>query len=138
MFPISYRDLEPMFQDRGVDADHTAIFRWKQAYAAELEKRIRPQLQMSNGYWRVDETYVPMKGGWTYVYRAVDSRWSHDFRPDAPPLALSGSLGRPWPAAHGEPAHDYGVQERSLPEGGDGNLSKRRPGGFPGYDNAYI
>jgi IS6 family transposase len=56
MFPISYRDLELMLQDRGVTVDHTTIFRWIQAYAAELERRIRPQLRLSNGSWRVDET----------------------------------------------------------------------------------
>jgi transposase-like protein len=47
---------------------------WIQAYAAELEKRIRPHLRMSNGPWRMDETYVKVKGRWTYLYRAVDSR----------------------------------------------------------------
>ena len=74
MFPISYRDLELMLLDRGVEVDHTTIFRWIQAYAAELEKRIRPHLRTSNGSWRVDETYVRVKGRWTYLYRAVDSR----------------------------------------------------------------
>jgi IS6 family transposase len=74
MFPISYRDLELMLLDRGVKVDHTTIFRWIQAYAAELEKRIRPQLRMSDGSWRVDETYVKVKGRWVYLYRAVDSR----------------------------------------------------------------
>src|SRR3954454_10377654 len=74
MFPISYRDLELMLQDRGVTVDHNTIFRWIQAYAAELEKRIRPHLRLSNGSWRVDETYVKVKGRWTYLYRAVDSR----------------------------------------------------------------
>jgi transposase-like protein len=74
MFPISYRDLELMLTDRGVEVDHTTIFRWIQAYAPELEKRIRPHLRPSNGSWRVDETYVKVKGRWTYLYRAVDSR----------------------------------------------------------------
>jgi transposase, IS6 family len=74
MFPISYRDLELMLLDRGVAVDHSTIFRWIQAYAAELEKRIRPHLRLSNGSWRVDETYVRVKGRWTYLYRAVDSR----------------------------------------------------------------
>ena len=74
MFPISYRDLELMLADRGVDVDHTTIFRGIQAYAPELEKRIRPHLRPSNGSWRVDETYVKVKGRWTYLYRAVDSR----------------------------------------------------------------
>lgn len=74
MFPISYRDLELMLSDRGVTVDHTTIFRWIQAYAAELEKRIRPYLRLCNGSWRVDETYIKVKGRWTYLYRAVDSR----------------------------------------------------------------
>ena len=74
MFPISYRDLELMLADRGVDVKHTTIFRWIQAYAPDLEKKIRPHLRPSNGSWRVDETYVRVKGRWTYLYRAVDSR----------------------------------------------------------------
>jgi len=74
MFPISYRDLALMLQDRGVAVDHTTIFRWIQVYAPELEKRIRPHLRPTDGSWRVDETYVKVKGRWTYLYRAVDSR----------------------------------------------------------------
>ena len=74
IFPISYRDLELMLADRGVTVDHTTIYRWIQAYAPEIEKRIRPHLRLSNGSWRVDETYVKVKGRWTYLYRAVDSR----------------------------------------------------------------
>src|SRR6201996_5689866 len=74
MFPVSYRDLALMLQDRGVEVEHTTIFRWIQAYVVELEKRIRPYLRMSNGSWRVDETYVKVKGRWMYLYRAVDSR----------------------------------------------------------------
>jgi hypothetical protein len=63
MFPISYRDLELMLLDRGVSVDHSTISRWIQAYAVALEKRLRPHLRMSNGSWRVDETYVKVKGG---------------------------------------------------------------------------
>jgi len=74
MFPVSYRDLELMLQDRGVEVAHTTIFRWIQAYAPALEKRIRPHLRRSNGSWRVDVTYVRVKGRWCYLYRAVDSR----------------------------------------------------------------
>ena len=72
-FPISYRDLERMFSDRGIQVDHTTLFRWIQAYATELEKRIRPHLRMTNGSWRVDETYIRVKGEWVYLYRAVDA-----------------------------------------------------------------
>ena len=74
MFPISYRDLALMLRDRGVAVDHTTIFRWIQTYAPEIEKGLRPHLRPSNGSWRVDETYIKVKGRWTYLYRAVDSR----------------------------------------------------------------
>ncbi|PVE20591.1 IS6 family transposase [Microvirga sp. KLBC 81] len=71
--PISYRDLECMLADRGVSVDHTTLFRWIQAYAPELDKRIRPHLRMTNGSWRVDETYIRVKGEWVYLYRAADA-----------------------------------------------------------------
>ena len=72
-FPISYRDLASMLADRGVAVDHTTLFRWVQAYAAELEQRIRHHLRPCTGSWRVDETYIKVKGVWTYLYCAVDS-----------------------------------------------------------------
>ncbi|WP_239003150.1 IS6 family transposase [Rhodovastum atsumiense] len=74
MFPVSYRDLELMLADRAVEVDDTTIFCWIQAYAPELEKRLRPYLRPCTGSWRVDETYLKVKGSWTYLYRAVDSR----------------------------------------------------------------
>ena len=72
-FPISYRDLTAMLADRGVGVDHTTLFRWVQAYAATLERRVRQHLRPCTGSWRVDETYIKVKGVWTYLYRAVDS-----------------------------------------------------------------
>ena len=72
-FPISYRDLAVMLADRGVMVDHTTLFRWVQAYAATLEQRVRRHLRPCTGSWRVDETYIRVKGVWTYLYRAVDS-----------------------------------------------------------------
>ncbi len=53
--------------------DHTTIYRWVQRYAPELEKRCRPHLKSTTDSWRVDETYVKIKGTWMYLYRAVDS-----------------------------------------------------------------
>jgi transposase, IS6 family len=50
-----------MLQNRGVEVAHTTLFRWVQAYAPEIEKRIRPHLRPSNGSWRVDES-VPQQG----------------------------------------------------------------------------
>ena len=72
-FPISYRDLALMLSDRGVVVDHTTLFRWVQAYAATLEKRVRRHLRPCTGSWRVDETYIKVKGVWTYLYCAWDS-----------------------------------------------------------------
>jgi transposase-like protein len=72
--PISYRELACMLSDRGVRVDHTTLFRWIQAYAPELDKRIRPHLRTTNGSWRVDETYIRVKGEWVYLYRAVDAK----------------------------------------------------------------
>jgi len=60
--------------ERGLSVDHTTIYRWVQRYAPELEKRCRPHLKTTNDSWRVDETYVKVKGEWMYLYRAVDSQ----------------------------------------------------------------
>jgi transposase-like protein len=72
-YSLSYRDLEEMMRERGLSVDHTTIYRWVQAYAPEMEKRIRPHLTPINDSYRVDETYVKIKGKWSYLYRAVDS-----------------------------------------------------------------
>jgi IS6 family transposase len=63
-YGISYRELEEMMGERGVAVDHTTLYRWTQRYAPELEKRsawYRSRLSFS---WRVDETYVRVKGRW--------------------------------------------------------------------------
>ena len=70
---LSYRDLEEMMAERGLDLDHTTIYRWVQRYAPELEMRCKPHLKQTNDSWRVDETYIKVKGEWMYLYRAVDS-----------------------------------------------------------------
>ncbi len=72
-YALSYRELEEMIQERGVEVEHSTINRWVLKYAPELDKRIRPYLQPTNDSWRVDETYVLVKGVWKYLYRAVDS-----------------------------------------------------------------
>ena len=72
-YALSYRHLEEMLLERGLHVDHTTIYRWVQYYAPELERRCRPHLKATTDSWRVDETYVKVKGTWMYLYRAVDS-----------------------------------------------------------------
>lgn len=61
-------------QERGIEVDHSTINRWVLKYAPELDKRIRRHLRPTNDSWRVDETYIKIKGVWKYLYRAVDSQ----------------------------------------------------------------
>jgi transposase, IS6 family len=75
-YALSYRDLEESMQERGFSVAHTPIYRRVQRYAPELEKRCRPHLKEATDSWRVDETYVKIKGMWMYLYRAVDSQGS--------------------------------------------------------------
>lgn len=72
-YSLSYRDLQEMMVERGLHMDHTTIYRWVQQYAPPLEKRVRSQFKPTNDSWRVDETYIKVKGQWTYLYRALDS-----------------------------------------------------------------
>jgi transposase, IS6 family len=72
-FSLSYRDVEELLAERGIEADHVTLWRWVQRYAPELERRLRKRLKATNDSWRVDETYVRVKGQWRYLYRAVDS-----------------------------------------------------------------
>jgi transposase-like protein len=103
-YGISYRELEEMMGERGVAVDHTTVYRWTQRYAPELEKRsawYRSRLSFS---WRVDETYVRVKGRWKYLYRAIDKGGATlDFyladRRNAKPRPPSASLLPPCGAA---------------------------------------
>ena len=77
---------------RGLHADHVTVWKWVQRYAPEMERRLRSRLKPTNDSWRVDETYVRVKGKWVYLYRAVDPavRRSTSFsRPNAIQQRLS-------------------------------------------------
>ena len=72
-FSLSYRNVEEIMNERGLTVDHTTIMRWVHQYSHEIDKRIRKYLKPTNDSWRVDETYVKIRGRWCYLYRAVDS-----------------------------------------------------------------
>ncbi|WJE55801.1 IS6 family transposase (plasmid) [Bacillus cereus] len=72
-YNLSFRDLVEMMEERGLSIAHTTIMRWVHQYGPELDERVRRHLKTTNDSWRVDETYVKVKGQWMYLYRAVDS-----------------------------------------------------------------
>ncbi len=72
-YSLSLRDVEELLVERGLGADHTTVWRWVQRYAPELEQRMRRHLKSTNKSWRVDETYIKIKGRWCYLYRVIDS-----------------------------------------------------------------
>ena len=59
--------------ERGIKVDHITIMGQVHQYSPEIEKKIRKHLRPTNDSWRVDETYIKVKGKWKYLYRAVDS-----------------------------------------------------------------
>ena len=71
-FKLSFRDLVEMMAERGLSMAHTTIMRWVNHYAPEFERRWNRFARPVGASWRVDETYVKIRGGWVYLYRAVD------------------------------------------------------------------
>ncbi|MES5896609.1 IS6 family transposase [Bacillus cereus group sp. RP43] len=72
-YNLSFRDLVEMMEERGLSIAHTTIMRWVHQYGPELNERIRKHLKQTNDSWRVDETYIKIKGKQMYLYRAIDS-----------------------------------------------------------------
>lgn len=71
-FKLSSRDLVQMMSERGIALAHTTILRWVQRYVPDFEKCWSRYARSVSGSWRCDETYIKVKGRWTYLYRAVD------------------------------------------------------------------
>jgi len=73
-YGISYRDLEEMMAERGLEIDHTTMYRWVQHYAPKLMKRLEWYKRRYSNRWHLDETYIRVKGEWKYLYRAIDAQ----------------------------------------------------------------
>lgn len=71
-YPISYRNLEEMMEERGVEVDHSTLNRWVVKYTPQVVQAFVRRKRSVGANWRMDETYVKVKGKWKYLYRAVD------------------------------------------------------------------
>ena len=71
-YPLSYRHVEELLEERGVPIDHATIQRWVVKYSPLLEEAFHRRKRPVWVSWRMDETYIKVKGQWYYLYRAVD------------------------------------------------------------------
>jgi len=71
-FGLSYRDVEELLSERGIEVDHVTVYRWVQRFTPLLAEAARPCRHAVGDRWQVDETYVKVAGQWRYVYRAID------------------------------------------------------------------
>jgi transposase, IS6 family len=71
-FGLSYRDVEELLAERGIEVDHVTIYRWVLRFTPLLAEAARPCRHAVGDRWQVDETYVKVAGQWRYVYRAID------------------------------------------------------------------
>jgi putative transposase len=81
-YSLSYRDIEELALERGLKVDHSTVNRWVIDYSPQLEESFRQHHKRPVGMsWRMDETYIKVKGKWVYLYRAVDKEGKTvDFR----------------------------------------------------------
>jgi transposase, IS6 family len=71
-YGLSYRDVEELLAERGIEVDHVTVYRWVQTFTPEFIDAARPARHGTGDRWFVDETYVKLAGRWRYLYRAVD------------------------------------------------------------------
>jgi len=72
-YSLSYRDIEELMKERSIEVDHATVQRWVEIFIPLIEDRVKRRKKRVNGSWRMDETYIKVKGKWTYLYRAVDT-----------------------------------------------------------------
>ncbi len=71
-YSLSYRDIEELMEERGIELDHATVQRWVVKYTPLIEAEFRKKKKTVGSSWRMDETYIKIKGIWHYLYRAVD------------------------------------------------------------------
>src|SRR3954464_6102108 len=71
-YGLSYRDVEELLAERGVEVDHVTVYRWVLRFTPLLAEAARPSRRSVGDRWYIDETYVKVGGAWRYVHRAVD------------------------------------------------------------------
>jgi transposase-like protein len=71
-FGLSYRDVEELLAERGIEVDHVTVFRWVQRFAPEFAEAARARQHVIGDRWHVDETYLKVGGTWRYLFRATD------------------------------------------------------------------
>ena len=73
-YSLSYRDIEELMHERGFSVDHSTLNRWVLHYSPQLDAAFRRKKNRVGKRWRMDETYIKVKGQWKYYYRAVDKQ----------------------------------------------------------------
>ncbi len=71
-FGLSYRDVEALLAERGIEVDHVTVYRWVQRFALEFAEAARTRRHAVGDRWHVDETYLRVRGTWRYLFRAID------------------------------------------------------------------
>ena len=119
-YGLSYRDVEELLAERGIDVDHVTIYRWVQRFTPLLIDAARPCRHSVGDRWFVDETYVKVAGVWRDVYRAVDQHGqvidvyvSKRRNIAAANSVLRTSVGGPWPPSGGHHRLRIRVRRRS-------------------------
>ena len=71
-FGLSYRDVEELLAERGIEVDHVTVYRWVHRFALEFAEAASARRHIVGDRWHVDETYLKIGGTWRYLFRAID------------------------------------------------------------------
>jgi hypothetical protein len=127
-FAVSYRDLEEVLGERGVTVDHATLNRWVVKYSPMIAARMQARKRPTATSWRVDETYIKVKGRWNYLYRAVDrTGQTLDFM-----LSERRQSGR----ASGHQCHPEMYRQRTYDRDPAGHISEQYPRTGPPFYQA--